>query len=128
MKQLNEMKEKIVLLSQKIKLSNRKNDKTVTACEQVQEKYFACDWCGKVFSAKQMPDQCPFCGRSQSDQVTDLNSGVTYGGQTVLRIATSGESTAYSMEKAEKKNEGNGNAKVVLVVMGRTEDFPDLGE
>ena len=128
MKQLNELKEKILMFSQKIKITDRTNKKSVVECEQLQDRYFACDWCGKVFSAKQMPDQCPFCGRSHSDQVTDLESGVTYGGKTVLRIATAAETTASNREKSEKKDERNGNGKVVLVVMGRTEDFSDLGE
>lgn len=56
---------------------------------------YACQFCGELFEASMIPQACPQCGRLYADSVVDMDTGVQYGGEIIIRSATESESSAY---------------------------------
>ena len=56
---------------------------------------YACDWCGELFESSLYPQNCPQCGRTYTDYVEELDTGMMHGGRLVIREATERERDAY---------------------------------
>ena len=97
--------------------------------EKEEKQLYFCSRCGGSFLLKPGTESCPSCLRQYADQVTETDTGLSYGGEPLLRRASKAEAAVYyasekAAERRRKRMSGSESSagNTILVIMGAPED------